>query len=75
MKGGIGMKVRDLLTIIADSYQRIEIKEYKNSNFTGREWTIEPHQMILKNIPVDILNKEISMIVPYYSYISILIEK
>ncbi len=68
------MLVKDLISKIVDSYQEIVINEYKGDEHTGRRWIIEPHARNYTNIPEEIWNTEISMIVPYYSRISIEVE-
>ena len=68
------MLVKDLFSKITDSYQEIAINEYEGSEHTGRRWIIKPHSTDFTNIPEDIWNTEISMIVPYYNRISIEVE-
>lgn len=68
------MKVCDLINKIVDSYVDIAINEYKGNEHTGRRYIIEKHSKNYKNIPEDIWNAEVSMIVPYYDRISIEIE-
>lgn len=69
------MLVKDLISKIVDSYQKIVINEYEGFKHTGRRWIIEPHSIDFTNIPKDIWNTEIREIVPYYDRISIEIEK
>lgn len=69
------MLVKDFISKIIDSYQKITISEYSKLQLTGRKWTIDPHATDYTNIPEDIWNTEIDMIGIYYSGISICIQK
>lgn len=60
------MKVCDLISKIVDSYVDIAINEYK-----GRRYIIEKHAKNYRNIPKDVWNAEVSMIVPYYDRINV----
>jgi hypothetical protein len=68
------MKVCDLISKIVDNYVEIVIEEFKGKDRTGRRWNITPHSTDYRNIPEDVWNAEVSMIVPYYTSISIVIE-
>lgn len=68
------MKVCDLISKIVDSYVDIAINEYKGTEHTGRRYIIEKHAKNYRNIPKDVWNAEVSMIVPYYDRISVEIE-
>lgn len=68
------MKVCELITKIVDSYVDIAINEYKENEHTGRRYIIEKRSKDYRNIPKDIWNAEVSMIIPYYDRISIEVE-
>lgn len=68
------MKVGELMSKIVDSYVSIAINEYKSKEHTGRRYVIAPHSVDCRHIPEDIWNAEVSMIVPYYSHISVEVE-
>ena len=68
------MKLCDLISKIVDSYVDIAINEYKGTEHTGRRYIIEKHAKNYRNIPEDVWNAEVSMIVPYYDRISVEIE-
>ena len=69
------MLVKDLISKIVDSYQKIVINEYEGFKHSGRRWIIDLHSIDFTNIPKDIWNTEIRGIVLYYDRISIEIEK
>lgn len=68
------MKVCDLISKMVDNYIEIAINEYKGSEHTGRRFIIEKHSNDYTNIPEDVWNAEVRMIVPYYDRISIEVE-
>lgn len=68
------MKVCELISKIVDSYIDIVINEYKGIEHTGRRYIIKKHSKDYRNIPKDIWNTEVSMIIPYYDRISVEIE-
>ena len=74
MKGANTMTVKDLLSITCTDYQEIRINEYINSEATGNKWIIEKGSHYARIIPEEILNREVIVIVPYYSGISVEIE-
>lgn len=65
------MKVCDLICKMLDHYVDIAINEYKGLDHTGRRYIIEKHSNDYTNVPDDIWNAEVDMIVPYYDRISI----
>lgn len=69
------MLVRDLISKIIDSYQKITISEYSKIQPTGRKWIIESHVTDYTNIPEEIWNTEIDVIGVYCSGISICVQK
>ena len=66
--------VGDLLKKIDDNYVEIRINEYKNDVHTGRRWIIPRHEKLTTEIPDDVLKAKVSMIVLYFSCMSIVIE-
>ena len=68
------MKVCELISKMVDRYVDIAINEYKGMEHTGRRHIIEKHSNDYTNIPEDMWNAEVSMIIPYYDRISIVIE-
>lgn len=66
--------VGDFLSKIADNYLEIRINEYKNDVHTGRRWIIPRHGKLTTEIPDDVLEAKISMIVLYFDGMSIEID-
>lgn len=66
--------VGDLLSKIADNFLEIRIEEEKDSEIL-RKWVIPPHGKHLVEIPDEILNKKVSMVIQYFKCLSIIIEK
>lgn len=66
--------VGDLLKKIDDNYVEIRISEYKNDVYTGRWWSIPRHGKLTTEIPDDVLEAKVSMIVLYFDGMSIEIE-
>ena len=68
------MTVGELLCKMVDSYVDIAVNEYKGAEYTGRRWIIPRHSVNYRDIPEDVWETEVSMIIPYWSHISIEIE-
>lgn len=66
--------VGDLLSKIADNYLEIRINEERDGT-NVRSWRIPPHGKHLVEIPDDVLEAKVSMIVLYFDGMSIEIEE
>lgn len=65
------MKVCDLISKIPDSYMEISINFYDHITHKRERYIIERHFVDYNNIPNNVWESEIDMIVPFYDKISI----
>ena len=72
------MKLKELLNKIPDHYIKLSINEHDGSTRTGRVYLIGEHkisQLDEHNIPDEIFDEEVTMIIPYYDWISVQVQR
>lgn len=61
------MKVKNILSRIVDNYYKIVIEVFDSeSNMIKVRYYIEPHATNHFNIPADVKEKEVGMIIPHF---------
>lgn len=70
------MKVKDVLTKIVDNYYNIIIEVFDGKpGLIINRYYIRPHSCDFTNIPEDVANMDVEMIIPYYDNLSICVIK
>ena len=61
------MKTRDIISRIVDNYYKICIEVFDpETNLIKKRHYIQPHKVVLTDIPEDVLDLEVKMIVPHF---------
>ena len=72
----IEMKLKDVISKIVDNYYPITIEVFdRNTQLIEKRYKIEAHKTIFDNIPDDVKELAVEMIVPYYDSLSICVMK
>lgn len=70
------MKVKDVMSKIVDNFHPITIEVFdRSTQLIEKRYKIEAHKTIFDNIPDDVKELEIEMIIPYYDSLSICVMK
>lgn len=60
------MKVKDILSKIVDNYYKIVVEVFDSgTNLIKQRYYIQPHSTDRSNIPPDVMEKEVGMIIPH----------
>lgn len=66
------MKVKDVMSKIVDNYYKIVIEVFDGkTNLIKERYYIHPHSVDYSNIPQDVWEKEVGMIIPYFDSLAI----
>lgn len=61
------MKVKDILSKTVDNYMKIVVEVFDpDTNLIKERYTIEPHHANFTNIPEDVLETEVGMIIVHF---------
>lgn len=61
------MRVKDILSKTVDNYMKIVVEVFDpDTNLIKTRYTIEPHRVIFTNIPEDVLETEVGMIIVHF---------
>lgn len=64
------MTLREFLSITADSYLDLCVNEHRDKELI-RSFTTKAHEWHMHNIPDDVLDMEVQMIIPFYGSITV----
>ena len=64
------MKLKDYLRVTPDSYLNIKVMDKE-----GNSWKAEKHDWHRLEVPEELMESEITLMVPFFNEISVLIEK
>ena len=61
------MKVKDILSKIINNYYKIVVEVFDSeTNLIKQRYYIKPHSADRSNIPPDVMEKEVGMIIPHF---------
>ena len=61
------MKVKDILSKIVDNYYKIVVEAFDSeTNLIKQRYYIMPHSADRSNIPPDVMENEVGMIIPHF---------
>lgn len=70
------MKIKNILSKIVDNYYKIAIEIFdRETGLIINRYYIRPHSCDFTNIPEDVANMDVEMIIPYYDNLSICVIK
>lgn len=70
------MKVKDIISRIVDNYYKIVIETFDSeTNLIKDRYVIKPHSFDFTNIPEDVLDTEVGMIVVHFDSLVIAVEE
>lgn len=70
------MKVKDIISKMVDNYLKVSIEVFHPHTLSIKsKYTIEPHSIDYRNIPSDVWDMEVSMMVLYFDSLVVSVEE
>lgn len=61
------MKVKDVISKIVDNYYPVVVEVFdRNTHLIKVKYTIKPHAVDFTNIPEDVWDTEVGMVIPFF---------
>ena len=66
------MKVKDIISKMVDNYYPVVVEVFdRNTHLIKVRYKIEPHSGDFTNIPEDVWDTEVDMVIPYFDSLAI----